>query len=177
MKLMILEDQENKFYIDIIKGGNIDGLYEDIILPDDTIKQSDMYSDKVDTRKNISTYLEPLASKIRKLHYIETAYTHYPKENSNDGLSSYVRIIFKHPYGISDEEINDHYYYTIRFSDHKHEEAEEHYDAIESYEVVGEKPTDLSDIGWEIFEDYADEIKDEIRQHEIEVYGYPKTSF
>ena len=51
MKLKILESPESKFYIDLIKGGSLDDLYEDIILPDETIKQSDMYSDKVDTRK------------------------------------------------------------------------------------------------------------------------------
>ena len=91
-------------------------------------------------------------------------------------MSTYVRIIFKHPYGISEDEISNYYYYTIRFSDHKHEEAEKYQDVLESFEVVGEKPSDFSDVGWEIFEDYVEDIKNFIKQHEIETYGYPKTT-
>lgn len=176
MKLRVEEEYENVFYIDLIKEGFPNSLCEDQVLPDETILPKNRYSDPVDTRNFLSLYLEPLAQKIKKLRYIKNAYVHSPKDEDIDGMSNYVRIEFNHPIGISDEEIHNFYSYSIRFSDHKHDEAEQNKDVIESYEIVGEKPKDLPDIGWEIFMDYVDEIKAEIRQHEIDVYRFPKTT-
>lgn len=176
MKLRIREDIENVIYVDFIKGDCERNLHEDQVLPDEIILPKNRYSDPVDTRQFLAMYLEPLATKIRKLHFIKNAYVHSAEDEDNNGMSNYVRIEFEHPYGISDKEIRDFYFYSIRFSDHKHIEAEQKHDVIESYEIVGEQPQNLCDIGWEIFNDYVEDIKQSIKQHEINIYGYPKTT-
>ena len=176
MKLMIKESEDTRIFIDLIRGMNPDDLQEDIIPADEPLKQGKDYNDPVDTRKNLSVFLTPLAARIRRLHCVEKVEQYYPENPNNEGLSNYIRITFKHPYGISDDEIYDYYFYTIRFSDHGHEEARDDYDIIDSQEVIGQKPKDLTDIGWKIFEDNLDWIESEIKQHEIDTYGFQKTT-
>ena len=177
MKLRIRESNEQTIYVDLIRGSCLsDYLHEDTIAPDEEIKMGYQYDNPLETRENISKYLEPLVCKIRKEHCVNKVSRHWAKKESNNGLSNYVEIIFKHPYGIDEYEIEDYYTYTIRLSDHGHDEAKEYYDVIDSKHIVGKVPNDLCSIGWEVFETNLDRVVDEIEQHEIDVYGYPKTT-
>ena len=163
MRLKIRETIDEIFYVDLIKDGISNSLCEDQILPDEEILPKNRYSNILDTRQFLALYLKPLAERIKRLRFIKDSYVHCPDDEDNDGLSNYVRIEFNHPECISTDEIHNFYSYSIRFSDHKHEKALQKRDVIDSQEIVGMKPKDFVNVGWDIFTYYVDDIKDYLK--------------
>ena len=175
MKLRIYESEEPVFYIDFIKDDGTFDLTEDKVLPDEVILKGDQYNDELDTRDELFNYLQSLAAKINIYPYVVRSWVY--ESPAKTGLSNYIRIIFKHPRGISDEEIIAHYRYSIRFSDHLHEDAKKDPRILDSLEVVGMKPKNFEKSGIRVFNRAIADVQNEIKQYEIQKYGKQLTFF
>ena len=175
MKLRICEDEEPIFYVDFIKDDGTFDLNEEQIMPDEVILKGNQYFDELDTRKSLAEYLDSLKLKLSVYPYVERV--HVKKSKAKTGLSNYVQIIFKHPKGISDEEVIAHYRYSIRFSDHLHEDAKKDPRILDSLEVVGMKPKNFEKSGIRVFNRAIADVQNEIKQYEIQKYGKQLTFF
>lgn len=182
MKLRIKEsDEVNPIYAyfvqDICDDDN-ESIFEDWVKPDELTKYGKEYIDQPETREFLAQYLEPLVDKIKVYPYVHKAWIHTPnKDDTPTGLSNYVRIIFKHPKGISDDEIKQHYRFSIRFSDHNHDEARQDETILDSVEVVGRMPKNFEKAGIKVFNMSVSTVYDIIKKYEINKYGEQKTFF
>lgn len=178
MKLRIAESDDVSIFADFIKDDSVRGdLTEDQLAPDDLIKHGYEYNNALDTRDFLSLYLEPLVDRIKVYPYVDDAYIDYPDDENNSGLSNYVRIVFKHPRGISRDEVREHYRYSIRFSDHRHEEAKKDVKILDSVEVVGRMPKNFEKAGIKVFNKCISDVERNIAKHETEKYGKQITFF
>lgn len=176
MKLRISESEQTIIYVDFIKDDMSDfQLDEDQVFPDEPILNADEYNDLLDTRNSIAEYLGGLSMRIEVYPYVDRSYVYTSKADS--GLSNYVRIIFDHPSGLSEEEIIEHYRYSIRFSDHKHEEAKQDVKILDSVEVVGMKPKNFEKAGIKVFNSCVSDVQRAIAKFEISNFGKQITFF
>lgn len=177
MKLLIEENKDITIFADFVKEISETDLTEDQVLPDEYILPAKEYEDSIDTRKYLSRYLKALSDRLKAYPYVEKSWVKTPKKTVERGLSNYVRIVFNHPKGISEDEIEQHYTYSIRFSDHRHEEAKKDVKILDSVEVVGRMPKNFEKAGIKVFNKCVSDVERNIAKHETEKYGKQITFF
>lgn len=151
-------------------------LNEELLRSDDIVKNGDEYRNQIETRKSINSHLKGLASKIRELPYIKSCNPD-PSRARGRGLSTYIEIQFIHPDGLTEEEIDKNYKYTIRFSDHIDKRKDKRTHKTSYVDVVGKKVKNLEKAGMKEFRTALSDIQDKIRKFEIEKFGKQKTFF
>ena len=177
MKLLIEENKDITVFADFVKEISETDLTEDQVLPDEYILPAKEYEDSIDTRKYLSRYLKALSDRLKAYPYVEKSWVKTPKKTVERGLSNYVRIVFNHPKGISEDEIEQHYTYSIRFSDHKHEEAKQDVKILDSVEVVGMKPKNFEKARIKVFNSCVSDVQRAIAKFEKERFGKQITFF
>lgn len=170
-------DKIQRIFIEIIQTRtHLEYLREEQLKPDDVIKDGKEYIDQFNTRQSINSYTKQLANKLKKLSYIEDTNPDISGPKVKRGLSTYVDIIFKHPEGLSKEEL-ENYKYTIRFSDHIDKRKDKRTHKTSYVDVVGKKVKNLEKAGMKEFRTALSDIQDKIRKFEIEKFGKQKTFF
>lgn len=163
-------------YIDIITQYEKDNLLDESISADEPIKQGDEYpiDDHVEIRTQIKNALKPLASKIKNYNsIIKYAQPDMSPKYIKRGLSTYVDFGIIPPDGLTNQEIDKNYKWSIRFSEHGdlHGEGKNRY----YVELEGRKLNDLCAVGWRKFKSKLPKIQKKIRDFEIEKFGEQKT--
>lgn len=159
-------------YVDILTYSDFLYLYEDNAILGDIIKQGKEYSDYVKARKELCAILAGTCNKIEKLNYIKYCNPNPSDDETEPGLSVYMNIMFKHPNGLTEEEINENYRYSIRFSDHKDRHKRPNRKQIK---LVGKKVENLANTAWAIFNSQLRYFQKKIKDFETEKFGEQKT--
>ena len=176
-KLHILEDDEldnNVIYVSLLKfEDTLDNIQEDMIQPDEEIMSGNNYSDQYDTRKFLKNYLDSIASQIKSNYScIKVCYVRPASKKTRTGLSNYIDIIFKHPKDITPDEEEEHYKYSIRFSDHDPDEGD---DLIGNVKIVGMKPKNFEKAVIKVLKISRADIQKQISDYEKERFGRSTT--
>lgn len=87
-------------------------LKEERLTQYDIIKKGDDYSDTVETRRSIHSYLKSLATEIRNLPFVQSCSPDISPDKIKRGLSNYIEIVFDHPESLTKEEVDKHYHYS-----------------------------------------------------------------
>lgn len=172
-KLHILEGEElndDVFYVSLLKfEDTLNNIQEDMILPDEEIMSGDNYSDQYDTRKFLKNYLDSIASQIKSNYpCIKVCYVRPASKKTRRGLSNYIDIIFKHPKDITSDEEEEHYKYSIRFSDHDPEEGD---DLIGNVKIIGMKPKNFEKAVTKVLKMSRPDIQKQVSDYEEERFG------
>ncbi len=171
-------EQITELYVDIIPYSEFKHfLKEEILGSDDIIKQGDDYKNAVETRFSINKHLSGLAKRIRELPYVKSCNPDPSSKFIKRGLSCYLEVKFNHPDGLTKEEIDKHYRYTIRFSDHfdKHDDKRTH--RTDLIDVIGRKVKNLEKVGMKQFRNSLSDIQADIAEFEEDKFGEQVTFF
>lgn len=181
MKLFIKEETDNRFiiYVDMLPYNE---LKKELRLTEDEISNTHRftkdfnYADEFDTRQYIlANYIAPFAKNLIDNYNFVVDYDAHSSRDGNKGLSNYLTIIFDHPDSITDEELEDNYMYTIRFLDHENKHLE--FGAVEEVDMTDMKASNLAKAGMRIFKRKLSDVKNNIKDFEIEKFGEQKTFF
>ena len=169
---------EVDIYVDMLPyEETLEMVVEDMIQPDEKIKSGDDYSDQIDTRKFLKLYLKnDVVPTIKTYPSVKSCWVRNASEETRTGLSNYVDLIFKHPKDLTKEEIEGFYTYTIRFSDHKHDETEILPHVIKSVHIVGMKPKNFEKTARSVFNRYRQKAQDRITEFEKKKFGKQVTT-
>jgi len=168
-------EQIKRIFIDILPSYIIkEYLMEEILDPNDTIMSGNKYKDHIETRKSINTHLKGLATRIRNLPYIKSCNPD-PSRSKGKGLSNYIEVQFNYPDGLTKDEIDKNYKYTIRFSDHEDTHKDSRTHKTSYVDVVGRKVKNLEKAGIREFKTSLVDIQNKIKDFEIGKFGEQKT--
>lgn len=165
-----------RIYIDVIPYSYKEKLVQEEISIDEPIKNGDEYpiDGHLEIRDQVLDAIKPLASKIRK----EEDYIKYSNPSKSPryiqrGLSAYIDFGVFPPDGLTEQEINQNYKFSLRFSEHPdfHSEGKNRY----YIDLQGRKLKDLVDAGWKTFLENKENIQETIRDFEIQKFGEQKT--
>lgn len=151
-------------------------LREERLTKYDIIKKGDDYSDTVETRRSIHSHLKNLATKIRNLPFVKSCTPDISPDKIKRGLSNYIEIVFEYPDGLTKEEVDKHYHYTIRFSDHEDKHKDTRVHKTSYVDLVGRKVDNLQKSGIKLFWQALPQIQESIEDFEIEKFGEVKTN-
>lgn len=160
-----------RFYVDLVSYQKFkDDILEEITRTE-PIKNGDEYpiEDHVEIRTQVKDALKPLATKIRKEKTIKTAQADMSPSYIRRGLSAYLDFQIQPPQGVTQDEIDKYYKYSIRFSEHEdlHSEDKNRY----YVELEGRCLNDLYKVGWRKFKSKKEKIQKKIRDFELEKFG------
>lgn len=159
------------FYIDIVSYYDFRNQLLESITKTEPIKNGDEYpiDDHVEIRTQIKDALKPLATKIRKEKEIKMAQADMSPNYIKRGLSAYLDFQIKSPEGVTQEEIDKYYKYSIRFSEHEdlHGEDKNRY----YVELEGRCLNDLYKVGLRKYKSKKEKIQKKIRDFELEKFG------
>ena len=180
MKLLI---EENKYkyiiYVDMVKFSELIGyqaLTEDEIPDTHRFIKGFKYNDEFDTRQYIlANYIVPFAKNLLNNYNFVVDYDAHSSKDGNSGLSNYITIIFEHPDSITDDELEDNYMYTIRFSDHENKHPE--LGDVEEVDMTDMKASNLMKAGMRVFKRKLSDVQRNIAKFEIEKFGEQQTFF
>lgn len=166
----------NKIYIELLSYDKLlTVLHEERITKNDIIKNANEYDDYEETRNYLNMHLGELAAKIKNdFPEIRDANPNPSGDTSKPGLSTYVNICFKHPDGLTKNEVKRNYNYALRFSDHTDRRKDRKSDKFE-VDLIGNRVSDVIDDGYETFRNKLPDIKNKITQFEIKRFGEPVT--
>ena len=159
-------------YVDILTYSDFLQLNEGNAILGDIIKQGKEYNDYVKARKEICAILAVTCNKIEKLNYIKYCNPNPSDDETEPGLSVYMNIMFNHPNGLTEEEINENYRYSIRFSDHRDRHKRPNRKQIK---LVGKKVENLANTALAIFNSQLQYFQNKIKDFETEKFGEQKT--
>lgn len=151
-------------------------LKEEKLTKYDIIKKGDDYSDTVETRRSIHSYLKSLATEIRNLPFVQSCSPDISPDKIKRGLSNYIEIVFDYPEGLTKEEVDKYYHYTIRFSDHEDKHKDTRIHKTSYIDLVGRKVGNLKKAGMRLFWQVLPQIQEAIEDFEIEKFGEIKTN-
>lgn len=159
-------------YVDILPYSEVIKLNEDNKILGKNIKKATEYKDYVRARKELCAILAEPCERIEKLDYIKYCQPNPSDDTSKPGLSVYMNLMFNPPEGLTKEEIDSKYKYSIRFSDHKDKHKTI---GRKQIKLVGKNVDSLPDTAWSIFNSELITFQDIIRDFEIEKFGEQKT--
>lgn len=174
MKLNIREENNDKMqiYISLMPYEETQqSIDEDMIEPDDPIRNGSTYSDQLDTRKFIAYYLNDVAKEIEKYPFVSSAKVRKASLKTKRGLSSYIDIVFIHPDIVSKEIIKKHYTYSLRFSDHPGSSD----NLIGCVDMVGRKPKNLMRYARQVIIGGLDKVQENISTFEMDYFNEVRT--
>ena len=173
IKLINENIDEIDIYVDMLPyEETLESVSEDMIQPDEEIKDGSAYFDEIDTRKFLKMYLKnDVVPTIKTYPTVKSCWVRNASEDTKTGLSNYVDLIFKHPENVTKDEIESFYTYTIRFSDHKHGDAEMLPNVIKSVDVIGMKPKNFVKTARSVFNRYRQKAQNRITEFEKEKFG------
>lgn len=159
-------------YVDIFPYSDFLQLYENNEILGNRIRHGYDYDNYIRVRKEICSLLAPTCNKIERLDFIRYCKPNPSDDETDPGLSVYINFMFDYPEGVSEDEINENYRYSIRFSDHSDRHRRPNRKQIT---LIGKKVDDLSNTAWSIFNGELKELQDKIRIFELNKFGEQKT--
>ena len=174
MKLRLFESEEIEYiYINMVPYMDTleeDILQEDKVPPEFEFEKDHVYQNELDTRWNILLdYITPLGKEIKDRFDFVKECNPRPSDPKNSGLSNYLDIVFTYPETVSEEEVDEFYTYTIRFSDHKDLHPEN--GPTEKVPLIGMKAKNIRKSGMRVFIRKIADAQDKIKQFEIKKFG------
>ena len=169
---LLHEDENIEFYVDMLQyEETLNDLDEDMVQPDEEIQDGNNYKNVQDTRAFLRMYLNDVVKTIKQYNCVKSCWVRGASKKTKTGLSNYIDIVFIHPDGLSEEEITKNYKYSIRFSDHKHEEKRKLPDILQSIHIVGMKPKNFEKAARSAFNKYLNKAQTRISNFEQIKYG------
>ena len=159
-------------YVEILPYSEFLRLNEDNDILGNVVKQGKDYEDYNLARREICSILTEPCHRIEELDYIKYCKPNPSTDTTNPGLSVYMNLMFETPDGLTEEEINDNYKYSIRFSDHRDRHNNSNRKQIK---LVGKSVENLPNTVWAIFNSELREFQEKIRDFEIAKFGEQKT--